>query len=43
MTAELSLSVTRACLAFADAQNCYDDVIGDFSRLTSAITLVWGW
>ena len=43
MTAELSLSVTRACLAFADAQNRYDDVIDDFPGLTSAIMLVWAW
>jgi len=27
----------------ADAQNRYDDVIGDFPRLTSVIMLVCGW
>jgi len=29
-TAELSPSVTRPRLAFAGAQNRYDDVVGDF-------------
>ena len=29
-TAELPPSVTSACLAIANAQNRYDDAIGDF-------------
>jgi len=32
-----------ACLAFAGAQNRYDDVIDDFPGLTSAIALVGPW
>ena len=38
-----AVTLGNEATAFADAQNCYGDVIGDFPVMTSTITLVWAW
>ena len=38
-----AVTLGNEATAFADAQNCHGDVIGDFPVMTSTITLVWAW